>query len=235
MCDLTQSQDVYAKKRKAREVCGLAYGPLVGFRENVRAARVRAGLSLNAAGKAAGLTATQVKEIEDGKNANPGLATIEKLAEAIHASPVELLGVAVLPPGANHDAGRPEHTVPIPVVGVAAGGKPIESEELHEEYPLLRHLYKSGRYAIRLFGDSMWPTLWDRDLLLVEPSASVPNGKIAVVRVNGESTVKRVHRRKKDGSWTLKSDNPTHPLLEAEADEVEVLARFLKIVEGERP
>jgi phage repressor protein C with HTH and peptisase S24 domain len=140
-----------------------------------------------------------------------------------------------IPSGDNHDAGRPEHTVPIPVVGVAAGGSPVESDDLREEYPLLRHLYKSGRYAIRLFGDSMWPTLWDHDLLLVEPVTSVPNGKIAVVSVRGgASMVKRVHRRKKDGSWTLRSDNPIHPLVEAEADEVAIVARFLKIVEGER-
>ena len=206
----------------------------MGIGNRVKVLREAHGLSAYALAQAAGITATRLKAIEDGDTESPRADTLKKLAAALGTSMDDLAGAVPIPPGENHDAGRPEHTVPIPIVGVAAGGKPVESEELREEYPLLRHLFKSGRYAIRLFGDSMWPTLWDRDLLLVEPTTSVPNGKIAVVKVNGESTVKRVHRRKKDGSWTLKSDNPTHPIIEAEADEVEVIARFLRIVEGER-
>lgn len=211
--------------------------PNMGIGENVKRLREARGMSGYALAKAAGLTASQVKTIEAGKNQDPRGSTLEKLAVALVAPIEELLSVTTspLPAGVNHDAGRPEHVVSVPVVGVAAGGAPIESGDLREEYPLLRHLYRADRYAIRLFGDSMWPTLWDHDLLLVEPAAHVPNGKIAVVKVNGESSVKRVHRRKKDGSWTLKSDNPTFPLLEAEPGEVEIVARFLKIVEGERP
>lgn len=212
--------------------------PNMGIGDRVRALRSARGLSAYALAQAAGITPTRLKAIEDGETESPRADTMAKLAGALEVRVDDLIAETVIPYGDNHDAGRPEHTVPIPVVGVAAGGKPIESEDLREEYPLLRHLFKSGRYAIRLFGDSMYPTLWDKDLLLVEPATSVPNvpnGKIAVVRIGGtESTVKRVHRRKKDGSWILRSDNPRYQLIEAEADEVEIVARFLKIVEGDR-
>ena len=216
-------------------MCGLAYGPRMGFRENVRAARDRAGLSLNAAGKAAGLTATQVKEIEDGQNENPGITTIEKLARALRTTPGDLIAEAVIPYGENHDEGRPEHTVEVPIRTVASGGPPIDAEELQgESYQLLRHLYRDGRYVIRLSGDSMYPHFWNGDLLLVEPATRVKDGAVAVVKVNRESTVKRVFKRKR-GGWILKGDNPMFPPIEADAEEVEVVGRVLKIVDGERP
>lgn len=203
--------------------------------DRLKKLRAERDWTLYAAAKASQMSQATYTKLESGLSANPGMDVLRRLSAGFGVPVDGLVAASVIPYGENHDAGRPEHTVPIPVVGVAAGGSPVESEDLREEYPLLRHLFKSGRYAIRLFGDSMWPTLWDRDLLLVEPASSVPNGKIAIVRVGGgASMVKRVHRRKKDGSWTLRSDNPTHPLVEAEADEVEVIARFLKIVEGDR-
>lgn len=133
--------------------------------------------------KAAGLAPSQVKVIEDGGNLDPRGSTMGKLAGALEVTVDELLGaVSPIPAGIDHDVGRPEHVVPVKVVGVASGGTPIESEDLREEYPLLHHLYRSGRYAIRLFGDSMWPTLWDRDLLLVEPAASARSSRTGRIR-----------------------------------------------------
>lgn len=140
-----------------------------------------------------------------------------------------------IPSGENHDAGRPEHTVEVPIRTVASGGPPMDAEELQgESYQLLRHLYRDGRYVIRLSGDSMYPHFWTGDLLLVEPASRVKDGAVAVVKVNGESTVKRVFKRKK-GGWILKGDNPMFPPIEADAEEVEVVGKVLKIVDGERP
>lgn len=140
-----------------------------------------------------------------------------------------------IPPGENHDAGRPEHVVEVPILTVASGGPPMDAEQLQgESYQLLRHLYRDGRYVIRLSGESMYPHFWSGDLLLVEPAARVKEGAVAVVKVNGESTVKRVFKRKK-GGWILKGDNPMFPPIDAEADEVEVVGKVLKIVDGERP
>lgn len=215
----------------------------VTLADRLRDLRLSRGVSRYEAAKLAQMAQPGWDKLETGKTLDPGMDVLRRISEGFGVSIDFLVSggekdSSSIPPGENHDAGRPEHTVQIPVVGIAAGGAAVESDELREEFPLLRHLYKSGRYAIRLFGDSMYPTLWDKDLLLVEPATSVPNvpnGKIAVVRIGGtESTVKRVHRRKKDGSWILRSDNPRYQLIEAEADEVEIVARFLKIVEGDR-
>lgn len=183
----------------------------------------------------ASLTPTQVKAIEDGANRNPGVTVLRKLAAALKVTLDDLAGTAPISPGENHDAGRPEHTVEVPIRAVASGGPPVEAEDLQgETYALLRHLYRDGRYVIRLHGDSMYPHFWSGDLLLVEPASKVKDGAVAIVKVNGESTVKRVFKRKK-GGWILKGDNPMFPPIEADAEEVEVVGKVLKIVDGERP
>jgi phage repressor protein C with HTH and peptisase S24 domain len=80
----------------------------------------------------------------------------------------------------------------------------------------------------------MWPTYHSGDLLLVDNKARVRDGETAVVRVGGESTVKRIFRKRKGGGLILKADNPIFPPIETEDEEVDVIAKVLKIVEGER-
>ena len=173
---------------------------------------------------------------QDGERRHdgPGADIIGRLSRGLGIPIESVLGLAI-PPGADHDAGRPEHAVEVPIRAVASGGPPVEAEDLDgETYTLLRHLYREGRYVIRLSGDSMYPHFWNGDLILVEPADRVKNGAVAIVKVNGESTVKRVYRGKK-GGYILKGDNPTFPPIEADAGEVEIVARVLRIVEGERP
>jgi phage repressor protein C with HTH and peptisase S24 domain len=194
------------------------------------------GLSLTGLAEKATLkTATQIKEIEDGKNANPSLSTLQKLAGALELPLAELLGELPFPAGKEHDAPRAESTIPLPLVGVAAGGPPIAFEEIPgEEFSVLRHLYRRGRYVIKIVGESMEPTFWSQDLLLVEPVAKAKDGTIAVVLVKGESTVKRVHRLK-NGGFILESDNRHYPPIEADAEDVEIKGKVLRIVDGVRP
>lgn len=209
--------------------------PNMGIGDRVKAFRSARGLSAYALAQAAGITATRLKAIEDGETESPRADTMAKLAGALEVRVDDLIAEQVIPYGENHDAGRPEHTVEVPIRAVASGGPPVDAEDLQgETYQLLRHLYRDGRYVIRIHGDSMYPHFWSGDLLLVEPASKVKEGAVAVVKVNRESTVKRVFKRRK-GGWILKGDNPMFPPIEAEADEVEVVGRVLKIVDGERP
>jgi SOS-response transcriptional repressor LexA len=179
-------------------------------------------------------------KLETGKTLDPGMDVLKRISEGFGVS-IDFLAsgddrdAAPIPPGENHDAGRPEHTVEVPIRAIASGGPPIDAEELQgETYQLLRHLYRNGRYVIRIVGDSMYPHFWTGDLLLVEPADKVKDGAVAIVKVNGDSTVKRVFKRKK-GGWILKGDNPMFPPIEADAEEVEIVGKVLKIVDGERP
>jgi SOS-response transcriptional repressor LexA len=215
----------------------------MGLRENVTEARERLGWKRYRLAQESGLTATQIKEIEEGKNRNPGVDTIRKLSTALKVEPgVLLAGTSpddLAEPGSigiDHDSPRPLLTVTVPVEAVIVGGHVDESFEPKDEtYELLRHHAGPGRKVIRIFGESMWPTYHSGDLLLVDTKAKVGEGQVGIVRVGGKSTVKRVFRKKK-GGLLLKGDNPTFPVIEADADEdVEVLGKVLKIVEGERP
>lgn len=193
-------------------------------------------LSGYALAKAAGITPTQVKAIEDGLTRDPQASTVEKLASALGVSTDFLIREEEVPfgGGRDHDAARAEHAVDVPLRAVASGGRPIEVEDLDETYPVLRHLHRPGRYVIRIVGDSMYPHFWSGDLLLVEPAERAKDGTVVVVKVNGESTVKRIFKRKK-GGFILNGNNPNFPPIETEPGEIEIIARVLKIVEGERP
>ncbi len=230
------SQGIFPEFGKPLSGSGLGHKfPNMEIGERLKRFREARHLSGYALANAASMTATHVKAIEDGTTKSPTAGTLTRLAEALGITVDDLIGASPIPPGENHDAGRPEHTVEVPIRAIASGGPPIDAEELEgETYQLLRHLYRDGRYVIRIVGDSMYPHFWSGDLLLVEPASRVKDGQVAIVKVNRESTVKRVFKRKK-GGWILKGDNPMFPPIEVDAEEVEVVGRVLKIVDGERP
>jgi len=79
-------------------------------------------------------------------------------------------------------------------------------------------------------GDSMLPTIADKDLLMVHLGRRrIADGKIFVLRLGNELVVKRV-QREIDGSLLLISDNKAYPerrLTQAEADQVDVIGRLI--------
>ena len=210
----------------------------MGIRENVTAIRKSLGWNRNQLAKRSGLTATQVKEIEEGKNREPGPTVLAKLANGLGVSPSGLLEEPVIPPGIDHDAGRPLITQELPMKGISSGGDWLESEDLDETYPVLRHRDekrpKGEQFVVRLQGDSMFPTVHSGDLVLFEATDKVADGQIAVVqKAEVGTTIKRVYRQK-GGSLLLKGDNPSFKPMETRPGEAKVIARFLRIVEGKR-
>lgn len=67
----------------------------------MKAARERAGLTLRQVARMTGLSEPQVSNLEAGKPANPGWATVSKVAKALGMSHDELAGIKPLktPPG----------------------------------------------------------------------------------------------------------------------------------------
>lgn len=65
--------------------------PVEQFAANMRAARVRLGLSQEALGHAAGLHRTEISLLERGAR-DPRLVTIVRVARALKLAPAELLG-----------------------------------------------------------------------------------------------------------------------------------------------
>lgn len=88
----------------------------------------------------------------------------------------------------------------IPIVGRVAAGQPILAEENLEGRFNVDEVFDSedGSFLLRVTGDSMIDEgIMDGDLVLVEPDTRVHDGRIAVVMVDGEATVKRVVKQKR--------------------------------------
>lgn len=69
--------------------------------------------------------------------------------------------------------------------------------------------YKSASYAIGVNGDSMEPTFFDGDTLIVDRNTIPEIGKIGIFLINGKSFVKRL------GENELISDNPSYSPIKA--------------------
>nr|DAT01745.1 MAG TPA: Repressor protein CI [Caudoviricetes sp.] len=103
--------------------------------------------------------------------------------------------------------------VRVPVLGTIACGSPILSEDNIDYYEdELEELLPSGNvFYLKTKGDSMFPTIPDKSLVLIREQPSVENGEIAAVLVNGdtEATLKRVHFS--GDTILLQADNPLYP------------------------
>ncbi|MHC4167423.1 MAG: transcriptional repressor LexA [Planctomycetota bacterium] len=83
----------------------------------------------------------------------------------------------------------------IPVVGRVAAGEPILAQENIDEYANLKELLglPADAFLLKVSGESMIDEgIMDGDFVAVRPSKTIENGKIAVVLLDDETTVKRV-------------------------------------------
>ena len=99
----------------------------------------------------------------------------------------------------------------VPLVGWVKAGTPVLSEENIEGYCALDgSVVPEGAFLLRVQGDSMiGDHIQDGDLILVRPQPQTEDGAIVVAMVDGETTVKRLHRRT-DGIQLI----PSHPAME---------------------
>ena len=84
---------------------------------------------------------------------------------------------------------------------------------------LNEHVIKhpSATYFVRASGDSMTGAgIFDGDLLIVDRSLEPDHGKIAIVEVDGQLTVKRLFKSK--GRFLLQSENMSYPPIELQEE-----------------
>ena len=86
----------------------------------------------------------------------------------------------------------------IPVVGRVAAGEPILAQENIDEYANLKELLglPADAFLLKVSGESMIDEgIMDGGYVAVRPSKTIENGKIAVVLLDDETTVKRIYIR----------------------------------------
>jgi repressor LexA len=99
----------------------------------------------------------------------------------------------------------------VPMVGPVAAGTPLLAVENIEGVIPVYTEWATGEelFFVRVKGESMMPTLWDGDYLLMRRQATVENDAIAVALIEGEVVVKRVLRTR--SHLTLQPDNAAFP------------------------
>lgn len=88
--------------------------------------------------------------------------------------------------------------VRIPVLGSIVAGIPNTAVADYDEWiEISQSLAMRGEYfALRIKGDSMEPTLFDSDIVVIRQQPDIEDGEIAAVSIAGnEATIKRIYHR----------------------------------------
>lgn len=147
-----------------------------------------------------------IGDYELGK-ASPSLHQLDKIASALGLTTAGLLAEreerpAVSEPGrafGDTDAPREVHIVDLPLFETVPAGNWSEvSQEETGTYPVLHHLAGPDRVVVRVHGQSMYSTLQDGDLILVDTSRrQARSGEIVYAFLNGATTLKRYRRSRR--------------------------------------
>ena len=190
-----------------------------------------AGINAQELSKRANVTHTSVSYWLSGRNKGMRAETAQRVANALGVSATWLATgegdrsdkVVVFPE---------EDCVLLPVLGLRAsagyGETPCweDMEETGEKIPRLRvwfhahHLNPDSCCFLKVKGDSMSPTIWDGDLILVNRAyqSAILSGKVYAFFIDGDIRVKRLIQ-KLNGNLILRSDNPDFPEEELPAEE----------------
>ena len=122
-------------------------------------------------------------------------------------------GVIQMIPGASRGIRIVQQERGLPIVGRVAAGEPILSDQNIEDYQEISSdsFHPHADYFLRVQGESMIDVgICDGDLLAVKQQEIAENHQIIVARVDGEVTVKRFKKTKRDFEIHLLPENPSY-------------------------
>lgn len=107
----------------------------------------------------------------------------------------------------------------------------IEEEPVRFDPGLLRRITRAPYSRLKLgrgVGDSMQPTLFPGDVVMIDTTQTMANmqDRIYAIAVNGAAAIKRL-RFEKGGKVTIVSDNPTVEPYQIDADELTIHGRVI--------
>lgn len=152
--------------------------------------------------------------IEVNKLNDTGLNRLDKYLQVLRDKKMD-----ALPNWA--DQIKPVEVRTLPVLGRVACGKPIFTEE-EREYVTIEDAPKNVDFILIAKGDSMINArINDGDYVFIRKQSEVNNGDIAVVIIDDEATLKRVHFDKEKQILQLLPENPAYMPLVFVGDELE--------------
>ena len=151
------------------------------------------GLKLN-------ITRNAVSQWETNKRV-PTSTMLTQIAKLFNVTTDYLLGRDPIP---NDLKSEINYAIPltggvrIPVLGSIVAGIPNTAVADYDEWiEISQSLAMRGEYfALRIKGDSMEPTLFDSDIVVIRQQPDIEDGEIAAVSIAGnEATIKRIYHR----------------------------------------
>ena len=216
---------------------------------NLKIIRTSKGIGVNQLSRMSGVNASYISALERGEKKNPGMAILQKLANAMNITIDELITE-----DKNNviDMEKPTNVIKeidginlvsndflkIPIVGSVRAGEPIFAEDNFQGYvPMLNWSHSSKKdityFALRVKGDSMNLEFKEGTIIIIEKTPCIETGEIGVIRVDrDEATVKKVSIQ--DNSITLipMSTNPVHipRTYNLKNDNVEIIGKVVQAI-----
>ncbi|MEQ1951823.1 helix-turn-helix transcriptional regulator [Mesorhizobium sp. CN2-181] len=194
----------------------------------------RNSLSASGLAKRAGLDSTAFNKSKrrsaDGRPRWPSTESLAKIIEATSSSIEEFIDLVSdrSPAGA-----LPMQRSSVPLLGLAQAGAGGFFDDAGfpagQGWDLIELPVRAGdtAYALQVQGDSMLPVYRDRDVLIVEPGATVRKGDRVVVKTTAGEVMAKVLSRRTPREIELLSINPLHPVRQVAMTDVEWLARIV--------
>lgn len=141
----------------------------------------------------------------------PTLGTIVKLSKSLDISPIQLFAKSFHAEKLNEfSENKSKDKFKPPFFGTSVScGLPVGHDQIVEkEISLDDYAIKNPKKTIfiKASGESMNPTIWSGDLLVIELTDKAKNNELVLVQINNEFTVKRLF--KTPSSIKLTPDNP---------------------------
>lgn len=191
----------------------------------------KAGLNAQGLSRKSGVTHTSISYWLSGRNKGMRAETAQKVANALGVSALWLATGDETPAAQPEAPVADDECVLIPVLGLRAsagfGYTPSweDMEETGDKIPRLRswfhkhHLNPASCCFLGVKGDSMEPTIWDGDKILVNRAYQpILAGKVYAFFIDGDLRVMRLIQ-KLDGTLIIRSDNSGYPEEELPSDE----------------
>lgn len=168
--------------------------------QRIKSLRLKYNMTGNELGARLNVTRNAVSQWETDKRI-PTSQMLSELAKLFNVSTDYLLGRDPIPNDLKSDI---NYAIPltggvrIPVLGSIVAGIPNTAVADYDEWiEISQSLAMRGDYfALRIKGDSMEPTLFDSDIVVIRQQPDVEDGEIAAVSIAGnEATIKRIYHR----------------------------------------
>ncbi len=198
---------------------------MADFTDRLKKLRKEKGLYQKDLAEILGVGRTTIGNYEQGIRF-PDKDLLNDLADYFNVSIDYLLGrsTQATPQNNNNDLAK------VPVLGDIQAGYPVTAVENIEGYrPVTKDQIRNGDYFyLKVRGESMINSrIHPGDYVLIKKQNTVKNGKIAVVSIDNEATLKKVYQ--KENQLILQPDNPDYEPIIVFDENVRIIGKVVKV------